>query len=283
MILLLGPTGYIGSQFLSELSARKLQGVQLSRSYCDYTNACHLIHEIRRVKPALVINCAALVVNGAVDHNEDHKRATLLSNLVFPGVLAAACASVGCAMMHISTGCLFNGDNGGKGFTETDVPELNFDTQCGVYVGAKELAEREVRKYPYHFICRIRLPFDNIDHKRNLLTKLQRYMRIVDATNSMSHRGDFVSACLDLWQTKAPFGTYNMTNPGAASNRWICSEIVKHLGRTSGFNFITVEELQSMSRTPKSNCILNTDKLASVGVRMRPVYEAVIDSLKNWQ
>jgi len=282
MILLLGPTGYIGSQFLREMDKRGLKGRGLPRLLTDYTNPCHLLYELRAIKPKLVINCAALVVKGSVDNNEDFKRATLSANLVFPAVLAAACHSVGAALMHISTGCLYNGDNGGKGFLETSEPQLSFDSECGVYVGAKELAEREVSKYPYSYICRIRLPFDMFDHPRNLLTKLQSFETVVDAVNSITHRGDFASACLDLWHQRAPWGTYNMTNPGAVKFSWICNEIVKNLGRYKGWSFVTPEEFQRGSRTPKSNCVLNTDKLAAAGIKMRPVEEAVIDSLKNW-
>ena len=38
---------------------------------------------------------------------------------------------------------------------------------------------------------------------------------------SLSHVDDFARACLDLWERLAPFGTYNVTNPGAVTTRQV--------------------------------------------------------------
>ena len=38
---------------------------------------------------------------------------------------------------------------------------------------------------------------------------MQRYAKVYDNVNSISHRADFVSACLDTWKLRAPFGIYN--------------------------------------------------------------------------
>ena len=53
-----------------------------------------------------------------------------------------------------------------------------------------------------------------MDNPRNYLSKIQRYAKVYDNVNSISHRGDFVHACLELWDRRAPFGAYNITNPG---------------------------------------------------------------------
>ena len=42
-----------------------------------------------------------------------------------------------------------------------------------------------------------------------------------DNVNSISHRADFARACLDLWKRRAPFGTYNVTNPGFVTTRQV--------------------------------------------------------------
>lgn len=162
------------------------------------------------------------------------------------------------------------------------MPHLSFRTKCGVYVGSKELAEHFVSAYGPSYICRIRLPFDEFDNERNYLSKLQRYPKVVRATNSISHRGDFVRAVLDLYIIDAPFGTYNVTNPGAVDSLWICEQIKRYLGPRE-FEFWDNDEfLNTVARTPKSNCKLDVSKLLSTGVKMRPVEDAIIDSLKKW-
>jgi dTDP-4-dehydrorhamnose reductase len=222
------------------------------------------------------------VKDGVVDKCEDDKAQTLMVNLAFPVMLVEVCQSLNITLLHVSTGCLFNGDNGGKGWSETDEPQLSFNTKCGVYVGAKELAERLIRgTHEKHYICRIRLPFDNIDHHRNYLSKLMNYRKAVRATNSLSHRGDFVNACLDMLKLKVPFGTYNVTNPGCVDSEWICEILSRKFKRS--FEFWDNEEfMRTVARTPKSNCMLDVDKLINAGVVMRPVPVAVMDSIENW-
>ena len=46
-----------------------------------------------------------------------------------------------------------------------------------------------------------------------------------DTIDSLSHTGDCVRACLDLWKIGAPFGIYNMTNPGAATTRHLAESM----------------------------------------------------------
>jgi len=42
-------------------------------------------------------------------------------------------------------------------------------------------------------------------------------------------------------------------------------------------------ELDKISKIPRSNTILNVDKLASFGIKLKPVEESVEDALKNWK
>ena len=64
---------------------------------------------------------------------------------------------------------------------------------------------------------------------RNYLSKVQRYEKVYDNVNSISHRGDFVRACLDLWERRAPFGIYNVTNPGFVTTRQVVDLVEKIL------------------------------------------------------
>lgn len=281
MILILG-TGYIGQAFHHAVDRRNIRAAVWQRSPGhSYLTQQTLREALQKCVYTTVINCAAFTGGNQVDNCEDNKAETLAINLTFPTMLAEECERANIPLLHVSTGCLFNGDNGGKGWSETDEPQLSFNTKCGVYVGSKELAERFVRQYEKHYICRIRLPFDNIDHHRNYLSKLQYYPKAVQAINSLSHRGDFVNACLDLLKIGAPFGTYNVTNLGAASSDWICQRLSEKLKRDFVF-WDTEEFMRTVARTPKSNCVLNIDKLLSTGVKMRTVSDAVKDSINHW-
>ena len=106
-----------------------------------------------------------------------------------------------------------------------------------------------------------------------------------DNVNSLSHRGDFVRACLDLWERRAPFGTYNVTNPGFVTTRQVIERIEKTLRPDRKFEFWADDEefYKVAAKTPRSNCVLDVSKLLATGVKLRPVEEALDDSLSNWK
>ena len=131
----------------------------------------------------------------------------------------------------------------------------------------------------------MRIPFDEFDNPRNYLTKIQRYPKVYDNVNSISHRADFVRACLDTWRLRAPFGIYNVTNPGWVTTREVIAALEKHLQTGRCFDFWENDEefYRLAAKTPRSNCVLDVSKLLAAGVKIRSVGEALEDSLKNWK
>src|SRR5688572_19021387 len=181
VIALTGASGYFGSMFRSELERRGLA----------YKRMPHETPNIGDV--SLLINCAAYVDKRGVDYNEQDREQTLQANLLLPQALAMVCATNKVPILHLSTACLFQGDKHGNGWSEDDEPHLTVQN-AGIYVASKLMAEKVVRQWEKSYICRVRLPFDGIDHPRNLLTKLQKFSHVVDETQSLTHRGDAVKA-----------------------------------------------------------------------------------------
>jgi nucleoside-diphosphate-sugar epimerase len=75
---------------------------------------------------------------------------------------------------------------------------------------------------------------------------------------------------------EAPFGIYNLTNPGAMTMRHIAEEMRRVL--KSGPPLLAAEKEES-AREPQSNCILDAAKLLKTGLKMRPLSEAFDDCL----
>jgi UDP-glucose 4,6-dehydratase len=172
------------------------------------------------------------------------------------------------------------------GFTELDDPNFSFlQPPCSFYSGTKALAEDAIRGVGHCYIWRPGLPFNEHDEPRNTLSKIQQYPRVYDSVNSMSHLGDFVRACLDLWEQQAPFGIYNVSNPGAVITRQIVAMMRRILKLDRPFEFWKddAEFYRLGAKAPRSNCILDVSKLLATGVRMRPVEEALQDSLRRWR
>jgi UDP-glucose 4,6-dehydratase len=172
------------------------------------------------------------------------------------------------------------------GFTENDVPNFSFrDPPCSFYSGTKALAEEAIAGVGQSYAWRLRIPFDEFDGGRNYLSKVQRYPKVYDNVNSISHRTDYVRACLDLLERRAPFGAYNITNPGFITTRQVVEMIQKTLGPKRKFEFWSNDKefYASAAKTPRSNCVLDVSKLLATGVKLRPVIEALEDSLQNWK
>ena len=61
-------------------------------------------------------------------------------------------------------------------------------------------------------------------------------------------------------------------------------EIEKHLKPAKKFEFWASDEefYRVAAKTPRSNCVMDVSKLLAAGVKVRPVAEALEDSLKKW-
>jgi dTDP-4-dehydrorhamnose reductase len=313
MILLLGASGYIGQAFAQELSRRKKEFSALSRKQTDYTNFESLLDFLRARKISFVVNAAGYTGKPNVDACELHKADTLQGNALFPQTVAHACAAAGIPWGHVSSGCIYSGAKivenekartekdftkpelrelvaknpaAIHGFTETDTPNFSFrDGPCSFYSGTKALGEEAIAGIGKSYIWRLRIPFDEFDNARNYLSKVQRYSKVYDNVNSVSHRADFVKACLDTWELRAPFGIYNVTNPGFVTTKHVVELIEKHLQPARKFEYWTSDEefYKVAAKTPRSNCVMDTTKLLAAGVKIRGVEEALTDSLKNWK
>jgi dTDP-4-dehydrorhamnose reductase len=313
MILLLGASGYIGEAFAKELQRRKKEFVSPSREQMDYTRFGTLLEFLKSKKPEFVVNSAGYTGKPNVDACEDARADTLVGNTLLPQTIAQACAAAGIPWGHVSSGCIFSGakivENGNlrieknmtrpeahalvekspekiHGFTENDTPNFTFrDLPCSFYSGTKALAEEVISGVGQSYIWRLRIPFDEFDSARNYLSKVQRYSKVYDNVNSVSHRADFVRACLDLWEKRAPFGIYNVTNQGFVTTRQVVALIEKILKPERKFEFWKddAEFYKIAAKTPRSNCVMDVSKLLAAGVKMRDVHEALEDSLKNWK
>lgn len=313
MILLLGATSYVGQAFAEELRRRATGFIPLSRSALDYTRFEVLFDYIRKMRPSLVINAAGYAGVPNVDACEVHRMETFQDNTILPQTISRACLMTQTPLGHVSSGSIFTGakvfENGHMrverdlnqhglrelfeadperffGFTELDEPNATFrNPPCSFHSGTKALAEEALRGAAQTYIWRSALPFDHRDHPCNVLTKLQTYARIFDHITSLSHRGDFVRACLDLALREAPFGTYNVSNPGAVSTRQVAALIRQSLAPDKAFAFWESDEhfYREAAKAPRSCAILDVTKLLRTGVKVRPVEHALEDSLQKWQ
>jgi dTDP-4-dehydrorhamnose reductase len=312
MILLLGASGYIGHAFTGELRRRGLAFIPLTRKAIDYTNFDLLFDYVRKIKPEFIINAAGHTGKPNVDACEEAREDTLYANAILPQTVAKVCMMTNTVWGHVSSGCIYSGakmvenertiiernhnspelrrllvENPEKisGFTEWDEPNFSFrHAPCNFYSGTKALAEEAIHGVGQSYIWRIGMPFNEQDESRNFLWRIQNYPKVYDGVNSLSHTDDFVRASLDLWARQAPFGIYNVTNPGAVTTRQVVEMIQRILKPARHFEFWKDDKefYRFGAKSPRSNCVLDVSKLLATGVKMRPVQKALEDALRKW-
>jgi dTDP-4-dehydrorhamnose reductase len=287
MIHLLGGSGYVGQAYQALLRRKGLPFRNLSRAEVDYTDPAVLGDLLRRDRPEFLINAAGYTGKPNVDACELHKAECLFGNAVLPGIIAQACTAAGVPWGHVSSGCIYNGARAdGAGFREDDPPNFTFRAnRCSFYSGTKGLGEEVLAGSAPVYIWRLRIPFNEVDHPRNYLTKLMRYERLLDAANSISQLDEFAAATLACWEQRVPFGTYNVVNPGVITTREIV-DLIRRVGVcTKEFRFFASEDefMRVAAKTPRSNCVLDSAKLAAAGIRLVEIHAAVERDLRRWR
>ena len=313
MILLLGASGYIGQAFADELRRRGEPFIPLSRRAIDYTRFEILFDYLRKISPSFLINAAGYTGRPNIDSCELERAESLQANSVFPQIVAKACYMTNTPWGHVSSGCIYSGikryGNGSwwierdlnkaetrqlffeeperfRPFTELDEPNFSFrHTPCSFYSGTKVLAEETLREFANNYIWRPGIVFDQVDASRNFLSKIQRYPKVHDSVNPLSHRGDFVRACLDLWERSSAFGIYNVINPGVITTRQVAETIERVLSPDCRFEFWQDDEefYRCAAKAPRPASVISGAKLLATGVRMRSVEDALEDTLERWR
>ncbi len=300
----------MGRAFAGELRRRGHSFIPLTRKAFDYTRFDFLFDYLRTMKPAFLINAAGFAGRPDEDAFELAREKAMLANALLPQMIARACLMTKTPWGHVSSGSVYTGAKiieGDKirverslslpavrqlyethpgrfrGFTEIDEPNFSFRCPpCSFYSGTKALAEEAIRGIGHIYVWRPRHPFTDFDEGCNYLSQLRRESPLEDGINSLSHLEDCVRGCLDLWEMRAPFGTYNVTNPGALTTRQIVETMRRGLKLEHRFEFWKDDTESSISaRPPRSNCILDVSKLLAAGVKIRSVSDALEEAVSR--
>ena len=283
MILLIGSTGYIGTEFKKQFEENSIPYITLQHQEANKKNIIE-IHRAHNFQ--YIINCAAFVGKPNIEACENQKDETISGNIVLPILLKEISQELEIAYCHISTGCLYNGEApNANGWEETDEPNFSFEfNNCSFYTGTKIIAEKYISSYEKSYIWRIRLPFENKHNNRNYISKIINYDTLVSENNSPSNKVEFVKACIDSIKLEIPFGTYNITNSGHISSIELVKKLVNTITPNKKANFLTIDNFyKHISPMPRSNCITNNSKLLSTGIKMSEVNESIDWCLKNWK
>ncbi|MCK5017908.1 MAG: sugar nucleotide-binding protein, partial [Candidatus Peribacteraceae bacterium] len=255
--------GYLGQQFLSAIEGS-------IPSIADIAEPEQVRRDLDLHKPDVIINAAGKTGRPNIDWCEDHKVETVRSNVTGPLVLAEESAKRGVHFVQLNSGCIYTGNNDGDGFCENN--PANFTGSF--YSRMKALVDQILIEFDNVLILRLRMPFDGSNSERSLINKLKKFKKVHDIENSITYIPDFLKATIKLIEKKRT-GIYNMVNSGITSPYKIMQIYKEMVDPTHEFELLPVEDLDSVSKAKRSNCVLNSNKLKEEGVSMLSVDEAI--------
>ena len=284
-IAILGSVGLIGKSIQHLLHAHEVGYVKCIGSEFNIYSQKVLSAFLRNEKVTHLINAAGFTGKPNVDACESSKYECLQGNAVLPGIIREVCEDLNIPWGHISSGCIYSGRrDDGKGWTEEDEPNFSFRSPpSSFYSGSKALGEEVLEGAENCFVWRLRIPFNHESNPRNYLQKLLNYENLLEAENSVSHLEEFCQKCIECFTKDIEPGVYNMTNPGSITTSQVTEWIIQEGLTDKKFNFFKTEDefMEKAAKTPRSNCVLDTTKAEKVGIGMRPVEEAMIDSIRK--
>jgi dTDP-4-dehydrorhamnose reductase len=224
--LVLGAGGFLGRCVEELLSQRFPSTVGATRAEIDITDYFGMLHELERLEPSLVINCAAVA-----DVDLCERRPDLALRVNAEGAASAARASraAGARFVHISTDYVFDGGLS-RPYSENDPAEPR-----SVYGASKLDGERRVLKeHPNALVVRTSWLFgpgggDFVERTLRLAREQGWVGGVTDQVSCPTHSPDLVAALEALAQRGAE-GVVHFANSGACTRHELALRIVDLAG-----------------------------------------------------
>ena len=270
-ILIIG-NGFLGSRCAAEWPDAILSGKILN-------SAEDVLSLLDEHKPDAVLNAAGIVGKPNVDWCEDHQTETIAGNTALPIMIAEGCQKRGTYLLHMGTGCIFYGASPTPGgWRETD-----YGNPVAVYTRSKYAADLVLATLPNVGIARIRMPVDEISSPGNLIDKLASFKKVADVENSLTIVPDMIKVFRELLEKKAA-GIFHVTNPGSVKHREIMEMYKEIVDPAFECEWISEQELvdEGLAKKKRSNNIMSSENLEKLGIKMRPVKEALRETLINY-
>ena len=194
--------------------------------------------------------------------------------------VAKACQKFDLHLVHISSGCIFDGEESEKVYTEEDIP-----TPAAWYTKTKTMADVGILDLSYEkvTIVRPRQLISAIANPTNMLTKFLsldegKFITSKNSVTCIEDMGEMIQHLLD----GKHYGIYNLANIGCLSPYEIAMELKKTLKNSLSVTPITYHEHLKNIKVKRVNTILDIRKLLSTGYTPRSAYDALQWCISNY-
>ena len=267
----------IGSGKVANIIKNKDDDI-LSHSVIDIVNADFVIKKLSKYPSGTIIINTAAKIN--LEWCEENKEQTRLVNVVGALNVAKSCEKFGHHLVHISSGCIFNGMETEKLYSEDDEP-----TPACWYAQTKADADVLLLSTVYEkiSIVRPRQLISPVPNPTNMLTKFasMKSGKFIDSKNSVTCIEDMKDAIEHLISKKL-YGIYNVANVGWLSPYDIALKIKETISPDLIVEKTSYQDYVNTLTVKRVNTLLNISKLTSTGYTPRSVFDALQWCLKNY-
>jgi len=247
----------------------------LSRSDCDISNYESVNFVINKINPDTVINCAAKT---NLEYCQINRLKAYRSNTLGAINLLDCCARLNVKLVHISSGCLFDGNQMVSDETTITSPSV-------WYTRTKDWADDYIQNFGYenYLILRPRQLISKTPHPSNMITKFASMLKIpaIDEDNSLTCIEDFGEMIDHLLSVDAS-GIFNCSNTGTITPYEIANRIKDTINSNLIIERISYDGLLEILPNKRVNTILSCDKLIKSGYIPRSAHDALDWCLKNY-
>lgn len=287
-ILILGK-GYISSKIEAYWNLDGYNLIFCSQKETKYLT--HLDDLIREHNPVFVINCYGFTGKPNVDSCENHKEECHQRNVKDTYSIMRDCQDLGIDFITVSTGCVYNDENG-RVFTEEDEHNFGYNNPtASVYSKSKSVFETAFRDFTKqsnsrNYLLRIRMPFDHVMDGKNYINKIIKYDKLVNYPNSITYVRDLVKFIEIIVDGDVESGVYNVVNKEAITSSEVIGLYNIFTGKHKKVDrWYSGDDLLSMGlmKCRRSNCVLSTEKVERYYPDLMKSREAVVDAITKWK
>jgi|ETNvirnome_2_130_1030620.scaffolds.fasta_scaffold05182_4 dTDP-4-dehydrorhamnose reductase len=248
----------------------------IKKSECDISNIDHVTDVIDEYDPDIIVNAAAIT---NLERCEEDKYGAYLSNTYGALNLLKACSDSSIKLIHISSGCLFDGNN--SEFTELSLPDPKV-----WYTRTKLWTDDIISSFGYenYLILRPRQMISSFSHPTNMITKFLKMSSIsaIDEPNSLTCVEDFCEMIAHLIKYEQN-GIFNCCNSGYITPYDIACRIRDNIKNSFHVEKIEYEEFLKTTPNKRVNTLLSIEKLKSTGYDPRSASDALAWCLEKYE
>ena len=263
---------------------KKSDDVVLSHRDIEITDDPAKIAKILRIAGEKAYFGVDAVINTAAKINlewcQDNSEEAWAINAIGPLNVAKACDILGYKFVQISSGCIFDGDETERVYTEEDTP-----TPASFYAVTKSAADTFLRNAKLDVPILTLRPRQIISATPNPTNMLTKFMAVgkgdfITSANTVTSIEDFSQMIDHLLKINAT-GIYNCANTGTISPYEIAMKL-KAISPTLDPQPIAYHEYVKKIKVKRVNTILDVTKLRDSGYANRSAEQAVDWCVANY-